>query len=262
MDPTRARFHGAPRLGDVPPAPRRPSPLAQRLVLGYQGTQAAARLGGIVFLAVGLALLVGLGWNVPADVAIALGGARTTGVVRAVERARNEKVLGQRPWYLTYAYEVDGGSLTDRRTVLEEPPAAGEPIEVEYATARPQWSRWAGTTRNAFGWGWGLGPGGVIATLGALFLFTAVRSNRREVRAFVHGRPALARVVFRGEDPSVEVNRRHPVVLRWEFRSPAGEPVQGSLSSMDPADLAPFDGDEVIVLYDPADPRCNTLFVP
>jgi hypothetical protein len=261
--PDLARFHGPPRLDQVPPAPRRPSAEARRLVFAYQGQQAVMRIVGILFLLVGLALLVGLGWNVPADVAIAVGGARATGAVRATEKARSEKILGQRPWYVTYDYQVGGVTLTDRRTVLSEPPARGAPIEIEYATARPQWSRWAGTTRNAFGWGWGILPGLVVAALGASSMLAAVRSNRREVRAFVHGHPVLARVTFRGEDLGTELNRRHPWVLRWEFRSPTGEVVPGSISSMDASELEAFaTAEEVVVLYDPGDPRCSTLYVP
>jgi hypothetical protein len=182
--------------------------------------------------------------------------------VRASERARREKILGQRPWYVTYAYEAGGVPLTDRRTVSVEPPAEGEPIEVEYAAFRPQWSRVAGTTRNAFGWGLGLAPL-VVVTLGAWSLLSAIRSNRGEVRAFTRGRPVLARVTFRGEDTTVELNRRHPFVIRWEFRVPTGELVPGSISTMSPADLAPFEsGEELVVLYDPAAPRNNTLYVP
>jgi hypothetical protein len=261
VNPDLARFHGAPRLDQVPPAPRRPSPLARRLVFAYQGRQAVLRVVGLVFLAAGLAIAVPLGWNLPVDAAIAVSGARTTGILRASERARRERILGQRPWYVVYDYAPGGVPLSVSATVLAEPPAVGAPVEVEYATFRPRWSRVAGAPRNVFGWGWGLAPLLVVA-LGGWSVLSAVRSNRREVRAFVHGRPVLARVTFRGEDPTVELNRRHPWVIRWEFRSPAGENVAGSISTMSSADLAPFEGaDEVVVLYDPADPRCNALYV-
>lgn len=261
MNLDRARFHGPPRLDQVPPPPRRPSPLARRLVFAYQGTQAALRVAGIVFTVAGLALLVPLGWNLPVDAAVAVGGAEVTGVVRSVERARRERILGQRPWYVAYAYEVDGLPLDGEATVLVEPPPAGAPIELEVVPSRPRWSRVAGRTRNVFGWGWGLAPLLLVA-LGVSGLAKAIGSNRREVRAFVHGRPVLARVTFRGQDPTVELNRRHPFVVRWEFQAPTGERVEGSLSSMEAADLQPFEGaEQVVVLYDPADPRCNTLYV-
>ncbi len=45
-------------------------------------------------------------------------------------------------------------------------------------------------------------------------------------------------------------------------RTSDGEVFEGSLTSMKLLELEPFErAEQVVVLYDPADPRCNTLYV-
>jgi hypothetical protein len=257
---TTHRFSPAPRLDQVPPAPRRPSEAARKLVFAYKGTQAVTRVLGVIFLVAGLALTAGLGWNLPIDAAIALTGAETKGVVLRSVLDRSTRYNRQHPYRVVYEYEAGGVTYTDDLSTIDLEPRVGEAVALEYATVAPRWSRFAGMTRNVFGW-YGLLPLLVVA-LGAGLLFFAVRSNRREVRAFTHGRPVLARVTFRGQDTRVEVNERHPFVIRWDFRDPTGKTFEGALSSMDAEDLAPFGGaEEVVVLYDPADPRANTVYL-
>jgi hypothetical protein len=101
----------------------------------------------------------------------------------------------------------------------------------------------------------------LFPAVGGLLVLLAVRSNRREIRAFVHGTPTLARVVYAGDDLSTTVNGRHPYKVAWEFRV-EGDVYEGSLTSMKLLELEPFGkAREVAVLYDPADPSCNTLYV-
>ena len=97
--------------------------------------------------------------------------------------------------------------------------------------------------------------------LGLVLAFFAVRSNRREIRAFVHGEPARAKVVFFGADRSVQINGRNPIRLSWEFRV-AESIYSGSLSSMSMLALEDLGkAEEIVVLYDPADPAVNTVWV-
>ncbi len=251
-----------PRLDEVPPAPRRPSPRARRLVLGYAGGQGIVRTAGMVFLAVGLLLSVIFGWGLPVDVAIALGPGEATGTVLDARRNWNASYDGVPPSTVRYEYEVDGVRWRGGYDALIDPPPSGQAITIEYAAALPGWSRIAGARRNT--WPWFL-----VAFIfffpvfGAAMIVRVVRANRREVRAFTLGRPVLARVTFRGQDESTVLNGRHPFMIRWEFRGPSGEVVEGSLTSMTLLELEAFgQADEVVVLYDPADPRSNTLYVP
>ena len=102
----------------------------------------------------------------------------------------------------------------------------------------------------------------VFVLVGLLLLVSAVRSNRREIRAFKHGRATVGRVTRFGPDTSVKVNGRHPTVLAWEF-DVAGKAYAGSLSHMDGGVLSPLvAGERVPVVYDERDPAANTIYVP
>jgi hypothetical protein len=251
-----------PRIDQVPPAPRRPSPRARRLVLGYAGGQGIVRTVGIIFLAIGLLLSVPFAWGLPVDVAIALSPAETTGTVLDARVNRRATFDGVHPSTVRYEYEVDGVRWRGGYDALIAPPPSGGAITIEYSAALPGWSRIAGTRRTRFPWF-------VVAfvlffpVFGAGMIVRSVRANRREVRAFTFGRPVLARVTFRGQDESTALNGRHPFMIRWEFRGPSGEVFEGSLTSMRLLELEAFgQADEVVVLYEPTDPRCNTLYVP
>ena len=67
---------------------------------------------------------------------------------------------------------------------------------------------------------------------------------------------------FKGQDQTTIINGRHPFLMRWEFNTEAGA-FQGSLSSMRLLDLKAFgDAEQIVVVYDPKDPKINTLYVP
>ncbi len=249
-----------PRIEEVPPAPRKPSPLARQLVFAYAGSQGIMRIVGLGFLVVGVVLTTVMGWGLPVDLAIAVTGTRTTGKVLSARLDPSTRIMGQHPARVQYEYDVGGVTMRGEHTALMEPPAPGKPIVVDYASVKPGWSHMAGSLYAPLGLS-GLFPLLFVA-LGAGILVFAVRANRREIRAFVHGRPVLARVTFRGLDPSTQMNGRSPFMIRWEFRIASGEVFEGSLTSMNLLALEPFGNEEqVVVLYDPADPRCSSLYV-
>lgn len=244
-----------PRIDEVPPAPR-------RLALGYAGRRGIVLGVGMGFLAIGLLLSVLFAWGLPVDVAIALSPGETTGTVLDARVNRRAKFDGVHPSTVRYEYEVDGVRWRVGYDALIAPPPSGRAITIEYAAALPGWSRIAGTCRTRFPWF-------VVAfvlffpVFGAGMIIRSVRANRREVRAFTFGRPVLARVTFRGQDESTALNGRHPFMIRWEFWGPSGEVFEGALTSMKLLELQAFgQADEVVVLYDPTDPRCNALYVP
>jgi len=249
-----------PGLHEVPPAPRRPSPQARYLVFGYRGSQGVALVMGSCFLVLGLILALVFCWGLPVDAAISLGRREAPGRILAAELNRRVKINGRRPTKVVFEYEAAGATWTGETNSFTIRPGQAGPVQVEFAALRPAWGRLAGDTYCTFGYF------GLLTLLfpgaGALLARSAVRSNRKEIRAFTQGLPAMARVTFRGHDSSVTVNGRHPFLMRWEFQAGGGV-FQGSISSMKLQDIKPFgDAAQVVVLYDPADPGSNTLFVP
>ena len=92
-------------------------------------------------------------------------------------------------------------------------------------------------------------------------VFFAVRSNRREIRAFRDGVPGRGLVTKRAEDTSTTVNGRHPFEIHWEFQVD-GVTYKGKLSHMERFKIeSAFPEDEVTVLYDPRDPKINTVWL-
>jgi hypothetical protein len=218
------------------------------------------RIVGVGFLAVGTLLSVVISWGLPVDLAIALGRRPASATVLHASFERNTRILGEHPARIRYRYVVADLTYEGEHLALLRPPAPGTQIGVEYATLRPAWSRIAGR--------WYANAGAaalfplLFPALGAAILLAATRSNRREIRAFTRGRPALAEVTFRGYDESTDLDERHPYMIWWSFRVPTGKVIEGSISSMNGAELEPYaTADRVVVLYDPSDPACNTLYV-
>ena len=249
-----------PGLNEVPPAPRTPSPQARHLVFGYRGSQGAILVVGIAFLVIGLIFSTVFCWGLPVDAAIALGRRETQGYLLSADTNRNVKINGRRPTKVRFRYEAGGIQWTGESNSFEIPPGQTGAVEVEYSSLNPAWGRLAGETYATFGY---LGVISLLfPLLGGLVLSHAIRSNNREIRAFTLGRPALARVTFRGQDHSTTINGRHPFLIRWEFQAESGF-YRGSISSLKLLDIKAFgEAEQIVVLYDPADPKANTIFVP
>jgi len=248
----------------VPPAPRKPSPAARELIYRYAGSQGAMLWIGLSFALFGIPFVLGFSWGLWRDVAIAFTGQEVQAQVVGAALDHSKSINGKHPTTVQYVYEVAGTRFEGETDVLnpgfsEDP--KGAVVQVEYARGQLGWSRIVGETSSFFGY-FSLFTL-IFPIVGLTFVFVAVRSNRREIRAFVHGTATMARVTFAGEDRSVTVNRRHPFVLRWEFEAEGGK-WTGSLSSMDRSRLTYFAekrGEEVVVLYTPGDPKTNTLWV-
>ena len=248
-----------PGLNDVPPAPRTLSPQARALVVGYRGRQGVLLIVGGVFLAVGLILSIVFCWGLPMDAAIHFSRRDTRGTILRVDPTPGMKLSGRRPTKVRFQYEAGGTLWLGESNSFEIRPEQTGAIEVEYSSLNPAWGRLAGETYSTYGY---LGMLSLLfPILGALILYLAIRSNRREIRAFTRGFPVLARVTFRGQDHSTTINGRHPFLIRWEFKTETGV-YRGSLSSLKLLDSKAFgEADQIVVLYDPADPKANSIFV-
>jgi hypothetical protein len=244
--------------------PRQPSAAAKELIFSYRGSQFVMLLIGLIFLAVGAPLSLVFNAGLVGDVQLSARGVKGHATVESMRVNRNVRINNEHPTTVTFAYQVHGVTYRDetdtRDHALLASAAAGSPVPIEYLEADPPLARLAGESRSTMGY-WGLFvflfPGVGLAMLGG-----AVRSNRREVRAYRYGQPVPARVVSFAEDLGTRVNGRHPWVLRWEF-TVSGATYSGSLSSMRPHELAPYaEEKQVTVLMMPDDPKVNTLFVP
>lgn len=248
----------------MPPPPREPSPRARKLVFGYQGAQFVKLLVGGIFTLIGLPFTAIFGWGVPADVLVTAQGAQATARVVELHKDLSTKINGRHPVVVRFEYQVDGQRYTEESSTIDraltEPLKVGDEVPIEYARRTPQWARVRGTTRSLFGY---FGLFTLIFPLTGLGLLLATwRENRREIKAYVWGRPTAARKLSFGEDLRTRINNRHPWKLSWEFDL-EGRRYTGSISSMRKDDLDDLAaGEQVPVLYLEEDPAVNTVYVP
>ena len=251
-------------LADVPSAPRTPSPRAKDLVFRYQGTHFVLLLMGMIFTLVGSIMSLVFCWGLPADLCLGVGASRTVGA-RILETDTNRSVTinGVRPTRITFAYRAEGADRTSEVSTTDRQLAAaakqGDPVEVEICALHSGWARLPGTHVSL------LGVYGLFILLfpglGLGFLTYAIRGRSRRIRAFVQGDATQGEVTFKGPDRSVRVNGRYPTMVEWTF-TVNGERHTGRISTLSPAALdGVHEKDPVVVLYDAADPRVNTLFV-
>lgn len=252
-----------PDLSKVPPPPREPSRRAKDLVFGYQGGQLVMLIIGIVFTLIGLPLALVFGWSLPSEVLLDVTGVETEGKVVRAEVDPSYKVNKRSATRVTIAFTVGKKShkaeaITTDSGFLEKA-QPGDAVGVVYLASDPEVARAAGQSYGFFGY---IGLFTLIfPAVGFALTFFAVRSNRREIRAFTYGDATLARVTFSGLDHTTKINNRHPTVVRWEGEAD-GRPFTGELSAMDPEKLGDLvRAQEIVVLCDRDDPSINTAWV-
>ena len=247
----------------VPRPPRTPSTLARELIYGYQGSQSALRLIGGIFLVLGLPLILFLGDGLITDFTLAVAGKSAMATVTGTRIVTSVEINDVHPIEIKYDYQISGEkfqgmSYTTNNAVLQRA-TQGESISIEILSSAPSWSRIEGTTSSK------MGMSVVFLFLfpligGALFGW-AVRSNRREIRAFRDGVSIKGLVVKRGPDETTEINGKNPHEVVWEFQVD-GTNYKGKLSHMNPVILnRALPDSEVTVLYDPKDPHVNTVWI-
>jgi hypothetical protein len=251
-------------LDVIPSAPRQPGPRARKLIFAYAGSQKVLLIVGMGFLLIGLVLTIPFAWGLPVDLAIALAPQQVAATVRETQVNRNVRINGEHPTNISYQYQIgdarfDGSSSTrDERILARAQP--GSIIPVEVSRLRPDWSRVAGTTYSWTGYLALLTL--IFPGIGAVISVLVIRANRREIRAYRHGVPVVARVVSAGQDLTTSINGQHPFLVRWEFRVD-DEIYRGKLSSMSLLAIEDLmEKQELAVLYDPQNPRINTVYLP
>jgi hypothetical protein len=214
---------------------------------------------GAIFTLVGVGVFLIVGHGLIMDIALYAAGRSERATVVDVRNDMSASVNGIHPRIIrfTTAKGVRGESSTlDLGYASSLKP--GDAITVDVIPGFT--SRVRGTMKSPLGWA-GVFPL-VFAVIGAPMLFVAVRSNRREIRAFLHGAATVGTVTRIGLDRSVKVNGRSPTVLAWRF-DVDGKTYTGSLTHMDGGVLEPLvcEGGRVPVVYDEKNPAANTLYV-
>jgi hypothetical protein len=252
-----------PDLTKVPPPPREPSARARELVFGYQGGQWILLIVGVMFTAMGSLFTLVFGWGLPYELLLDISASTIEGRLVSAELDPSYKINKRSATRVTVEYEIGKRTYRAEAVTIDhdllERAEPGARLDVEYLDWDPEVSRVAGQTRYFFGH---IGLFVLIfPALGLTLLFFAVRSNRREIRAFTHGEAAIARVVYFGEDLTTKQNNRHPTIVRWELDLD-GKTYTGDLSHMERSKLAELENaQELIVLHDRDDPRINTAWI-
>lgn len=246
----------------VPPAPREPNEAARELVFAYTGRQKVMLIIGVVFALFGGPMSLVFAWGLPGDLALRVAARPVPATVVSAHTDESVEINGENPVVVAFAFEEggvphDGTSTFTGRSAAEFRPGAA--VEAEVFPGRPDWARLKGGTYSTFG------LIGLVVLLfplvGVWLTFHAVRSNRREIRAFRHGVSGAGKVVHSAEETSTESNGKHPWVVKWEFEA-GGQTYRGELTHMTHAMLSHFKvGDPVTVLYLFDSPEVNTLWV-
>jgi hypothetical protein len=240
--------------------PRRPSPRAKRLIFAYQGGQKVLLIIGTAFLLMGVPFTAVFTWRLPSDVLFAFGTRTTMASILPAAplspEADGRPVAGARYAY-AWGDRMHSGPVDS--LAFAAPTDLPPVVPIEVSTLVPSVARLLGATLSPFGF---LGVFTLVFPIVGLGLFvSAVRSNRREKRAYVRGQPVTAQVVRAGPDPTTTINGRHPFKVDWEFRV-ADAVYTGSLAHMDASELRDLaDAKQVTVLYDPDDPSANTAWI-
>lgn len=245
-----------------PPPPRAPSPRAREIIFAYQGSQRIRLTIGLAFIVVGLIVGLSFGSSAFVDIALDVSAVPCQAEILSSELLRNVRINKKSPTEIRFRCTVNGQTVESSSATLQSAIIAqavpGARMEAEVSPSLSM-GRLKGTTYSTMGY-MGLAPF-LFPVFGVVFTLLAFLSNRREIRAFVHGRAVRGRVVRRGEDRSARQNKKHPWLVEWQFEV-AGQVYQGSLSHMNKALLqSAFPSDDIIVLYDPQNPKVNTALV-
>ena len=243
-------------LASVPRAPRKPSNEARRLVLALAGPQRVTFYSSLGFLLVGLLLCaIFQAPRAVGDLLLDIQSFEVPGVVDSVEVGRRRR-KPRPPVYCARFHSEDGG-LVGRSC---EPGGSFQPGERVVLESRGGQARIRGTTLTPVG---RLGALLLLFPLaGAVGLLLVLWANHRESRAARVGIPILARVTYFGDGRPVSKKGPPPTELRWSFIV-RGERYEGRLA-LDHASEFDFlpSRDVIVVLYDPAAPGINTVYVP
>ncbi|WP_164021023.1 hypothetical protein [Pyxidicoccus trucidator] len=243
-------------LASAPRAPRVPSKEARRLVLAFAGPQRVALYTSLfALLAGGLVCAFFQSHRAAGDLLLDLHSLEVPGVVDSVEVGMRKR--RPRPPVYCARFHSEDGALVGRSC---EPGGSFQPGQRVVLEWRGGQARIRGTTLTPMGRLGGLAL--LFPLAGAVGLLLVVRTNHRESRAARVGIPILARVTYFGDGKPVSKKGPPPTELRWSFIA-RGERYEGrlSLDSASEFDFLPS-RDVIVVLYDPAAPGINTVYVP
>ncbi len=251
-------------LSGIPLPPRIPSPKARALLFRIPVGRGLRVVVGTIFLVVGVPLTAGLSRDVSGDIAMLAGHRPARGRVLAAGNDDSIDFNGVPPRFVRFEYAIGDTRAEAQSYTLDQAfalPHPGDEVPLEVASCCASWARVVQMTRSPLGY---LGlPFLAGPLLGAFLLVPPLRARRRTIRAFVHGTAVPGEVVAAGRT-EIQKNKGNTWAFKtaWRFRATDGREYEGSLiTHADPsADGVPNAG-PIVVLYEPADPRTNTVFV-
>ena len=95
--------------------------------------------------------------------------------------------------------------------------------------------------------------------IGAVLFIRGFQKSLRTVKILRDGQAALGEISDVSLNYRVRINRRHPWIIQYSFKV-LGSDYQGKLSTLSQPDADQVPGKAVYVLYQPDDPKKNTLY--
>lgn len=173
--------------------------------------------------------------------------------------ATNTRINRSTVWEISFHYlDADGiphsGTVRTADWRVREQARDRKPFPIHYVPGDYRLVRADGTKSSVFGL-FAFFPV-LFAALGLALGGGALRGTLRRRHLYRMGTPTTGRVVSVGPS-NVTVNNQRLLKIRYTFNGPMG-PIEGTMLNA----IAPPEGSEVTVLYDPNDPGHSVLPVP
>lgn len=228
--------------------PPRDVPISVRASLLFGGPLA---LFGWIFFGFGMIFLLAFGvpenlvaifWSLqPQQTATGVAtGSRTTGASEGSSRVYENR------FSLTAA---DGRTYEGRSYATGTEVSAGEPVTIEYPSARPTHATIQGMRRSLFGAGILLVA--IFPGLGLIFVLFGIARGSRACSLLANGRLAMGTMKSK-ERTNTRINRQYVYRLKFEFTGEDGRIYEASADTTDTAVLE--DEAQEALVYDPAQP--------
>jgi Protein of unknown function (DUF3592) len=243
-------------LSTIPPAPRSPSQTANDLLFRIRSTR-------LIWLIVGALWATG-GWIVPGvfakgigdDILLTLSSEKATGVITEVKESDGLPINRVYPQSIFYEYVFEGQSLSGLSKTFEVDWAKqlqlGQSVELEVSSLSPSLSRVVGTKRSQYG---AMGFFTLaFPVFGFILIGVVLGRRRRELNAYINGASVLAKNI-------TAQKKGNSIWLRWEFEADGRLHFGECLTKAHPALEPLLSAKEFPVIYNPEDPRDNTIYL-
>lgn len=238
----------------IPKPPRTPSDLANELLFQRRGPRRVWFYVALLWAITGWAIPYLFGKGLPTDLLLLISSTEVKGEVLSIQESKGLPVNQVLPQEIFYRYQYDGKTYEGTSFTLDKKltEALGKEVIIEISSLSPGASRVQGTRQAIYGL---LGSFTIAFPLfGLVMLWVVISRGRKEKAAYINGEAALAKKIDAKIGPS-------SVALRWELEV-NGRLYFGDLTTKAHPKLKELSqSQEIPVLYNPADPRDNILYL-